>query len=56
MQDGFYIVEDSEEITVLKLSGGEWHDYVSGDYASYEIKPTRIIERIALPTTKEIEE
>lgn len=47
--DGFYIVEDDGEITVLSLSGGEWYDYANGDYATYDIKPTRIIEKIALP-------
>lgn len=47
--DGFYIVEYDGEITVLNRSGGEWYDHKSGDYASYDISPTRIIEKIALP-------
>ena len=47
--DGFYVAEFDGKITVLMLSSGQWYDHVSGDYASYEIKPTRIIEKIALP-------
>jgi len=47
--DGFYIVEDDGDVTVLSLLDGEWYDCVSGSYASYDIKPTRIIEKILLP-------
>lgn len=47
--DGFYIVEEDGNITVLNLSNGEWYDHASGCYASYDINPTRIIEKIALP-------
>lgn len=48
--DGFYIVEDDGEITVLSLSSGDWYDHANGCYASYDIKPTRIIEKIVLPS------
>ena len=53
--DGFYIVEEDGDFEVLYLSGGEWYDYATGSYATYDINPTRIIEKIVMPL-KEIEE
>ena len=50
--DGFYIVENDGEITVLNLSNGDWYDCANGGYASYDTKPTRIIEKIVLPEIK----
>lgn len=47
--DGFYIVEEDGEFDVLYLSGGEWYDYSTGSYATYDLSPTRIIEKIKLP-------
>jgi hypothetical protein len=46
--DGFYIVENDGAITVLSRSHGEWYDFSSGDYATYDISPTRVIKKVNL--------
>ena len=38
-----------EEMDNDEEHDGEWYDHKSGDYASYDIKPTMIVEKIRLP-------